>query len=165
MELHHRFPTDDDAESVAFISLRRLSTSNARRNGPGEDKRVSENSGRHMSSSFRGGLAIIHCVQKPYYRTLFRRATGRKTPVSCRVPSVLLTPSPASRRKNLCGQRFSPSPAANSSRNKIAALRGPPLRSGPRKRGCSAVSQPDLQASPRGTPDKPDALGNNRREL
>ena len=53
-------------------------------------------------------------------------------------PLGFVTLSPAGRRSNRSSQRFSPSPSANSSRNKIAGLRGPPLRSGPRKRGCSA---------------------------
>ena len=53
-------------------------------------------------------------------------------------PLGFVTLSPTGRRSNRYGQRFSPSPSVNSSRNKIAGLRGPPLRSGPRKRGRSA---------------------------
>jgi len=53
-------------------------------------------------------------------------------------PLGFVTLSPTDRPSNRYSQRFSPSPSANSSRNKIVGLRGPPLRSGPRKRGCSS---------------------------
>ena len=53
-------------------------------------------------------------------------------------PLGFVTLSPTGRPRNRYSQRFSPSPSANSSRNKIVGLRGPPLRSGPRKRGCSS---------------------------
>ena len=80
-------------------------------------------------------------------------------------PLGLVTPSPASRRKNHCGRRFSPSPRGRIPR----ATKSPPstvLRCASAR--ASAGSTPSLGrsfwASPRGTPDEPDALAPNRRE-
>ena len=60
-------------------------------------------------------------------------ASARPTRHFSMGPLGFVTLSPAGRPSNSYSQRFSPSPSANSSRDKIAGLRGPPLRSGPRK--------------------------------
>jgi len=64
-------------------------------------------------------------------------------------PLGFKTPSPAGRPGNRCSRRFSPSLSANSSRDKIAGLRGPPLRSGPRE-ALAGSSGAGCRRGPRG---------------
>ena len=104
-----------------------LSTGRPFRGGSGPDGGRPDKTDADACPSRSKAMASIHYCER-----------SRRTRHVSMNPLGFVTLSPTGRRSNRSSRRFSPSPSANSSRNKIAGLRGPPLRSGPRKRGCSA---------------------------